>query len=337
MRTLAALLLTSFTLLSASSYAAGNILDQLDKLNIPRPAAELTKVAIKGISLQEIQLRLDTAVKNPYPVALPKAGLDLGLNIEGTSLAKVANTGVAIAAGKSTPVPFDIKFAYQDLVSIYKKVTGKEALKLGLDGKIKLPLPVKQLKSKGIYFKGMPTELAFPFKADKLLPAVLPAINLRDFKIHQPTADEIKAAAGSALAATATSFVNALLSGSNPGSAVKSGLGSLDMPIQTEFKLVLNNNAAAQVAFSNLKYDLFLGTEKFLSGAAAQIENKGKESIVTVRSAFPIKSVSEGIAKAISAKKATFKLNGSSGMKIPSLGGEGDVPFSFDHKGNLSW
>lgn len=337
MRTLAALFFSVTALVSTSALASGSLLDQLDKFNIPKPSVALKNVGIKGISLQDIQLVLTTAVDNPYPVGLPKAGMNLNLNIEGTPLAKIANGSVTMAAKKATTVPFDVKIAYQDVVSIYKKVTGKEALGLGLSGDIKLPLPVKQLKSKGLYFKGMPTELKFPFKADKLLPAVLPAINLRDFKIVQPSADQIKAAAGATLAASATTFLTSLLSGKDPGSAVKAGLGNVDLPIESTFKLVLNNNAAAKVAFENLNYNLMLGTEKFLGGSSSQIENKGNESIVTVKSSFLLKSVSEGIAKAVSAKKATFKLAGTSGMKIPALGGDGAVPFNFDTKGDLAW
>lgn len=339
-RMLGALLLSAGVMISSSAYATGSLLDQLgklDKYNIPKPSVDLKKVGIKGISLTEIQLRLETAINNPYPVGLPQAGMNLNMNLEGTPLAKVASGGVAILAKKATAVPFDIKFAYSDLVTIYKKVVGKEALALGIDGKVGLPLPIKKLKAKGLYFKGMPAQLDFPFKADKFLPAVLPAINLRDFKIIQPTPDQIKAAAGAQLATAATSFLNSLLSGTNPGSAAQAGLSKVDLPINTEFKLVLNNNAAAKVAFSTLKYDLFLGAEKFLAGNSTQIENKGQESIVTVKTSFPLKSVSAGIAKAVSAKKASFKLMGNSGMKIPALGGDGDVPFNFDTKGDLKW
>lgn len=337
MRTLGALLFSVTALVSGSAIASGNLLDQLDKFNIPKPSVVLKHVGIKNITLQDIQLVLETAVDNPYPVQLPAAGMDLNLNVEGTPLAKIANGNVRMAAKKATSVPFDVKIGYQDIVNIYKKITGKEALGLGLAGNVKLPLPVKQLKSKGLYFKGMPTELKFPFKADKLLPAVLPAISLKNFKINQPSADQIKASAGATLAASATTFLESLLSGKDPGSAVKAGLGNVDLPIETTFQLVLNNNAAAKVAFENLKYDLKLGTEKFLSGNSTQIENKGNESIVTVKSTFPLKSVSSGIAAAVSAKKASFKLTGMSGMKIPALGGDGSVPFNFDTKGDLAW
>lgn len=73
--------------------------------------------------------------------------------------------------------------------------------------------------------------------------------------------------------------MTSLLSGSNPGSAASAGLSKVDLPISTEFKLVLNNNAAAKVAFSTVKYDLFLGAEKFLAGNSTQIENKGRSRL----------------------------------------------------------
>lgn len=337
LRTPVLLFALSFSVMGASAYAAGSLLDGFNKLNIPKPSMDFKKVGIQGINLDAIKLRLETAVNNPYPIGLPKAGMDLNLNIEGTTLAKVASGAVAMAASKSTSVPFDLSLKFQDVVNIYKKVTGKEALDLGVAGAVKIPLPVKQLKSKGLYFKGMPTELKFPFKAEKLLPSVLPAIALKDFKILQPSGDAIKAAAGDALVGVATSFLTSLLSGKDPGSAAKAGLGSVDLPIQTEFKLALTNSAAAKVAFESLQYTLNLGGEKFLSGKSTHVENKGKESFVTVKTSFPLKSVSAGIAKAVSARKASFKLVGNSGMKIPSLGGDGDVPFDFDTKGDLKW
>lgn len=334
------LLLMLALLYVAGPAMATDWLKKMESLNIPKPEAALKRLSIKSISLQEIQLLLETSVDNPYPLGLPKLGLDAGMNIEGTRLFKSSTQPVSIGAKQTASVPFNVGLKYQDLVNIYKKVKGKEALQLSMDGNLQLPLPVQKLQAKGLFFKGMPQKLSFPFKAQHLLPSVLPAIALRGFKILQPTTDDIKSAVNSdAIVQTVSSYVDSLLNPKkkNPGAASKAGLSSVDFPINTEFQLVLTNSAAAKVLFEALNYELYLGKEKFLGGQSTKIENKGQESIVTVKTAFPIKSVSSGIAAAIKAHKAVYQLKGSSGLDVPALAADAKVPFNFDQKGNLSW
>ena len=64
------------------------------------------------------------------------------------------------------------------------------------------------------------------------------------------------------------------------GSAAQAELSNVDIDIATEFEIALANKAAAELKFSDLKYDLQLNGEKFLSGVPVDIINNGKESIV---------------------------------------------------------
>jgi LEA14-like dessication related protein len=333
------LLLVVF-LFSAGPLLATDLLHQLERVNIPKPTVGLKGVSIKSITLEDIQLLLETDVNNPYPIGLPGLGMNVNLNIEGTRLLKLSNSKVTAPAKQATAVPFDLKLKYQDLVNIYKKVTGKEVLSMDLDGAVSLPLPVDKLKKRGLFFQGMPRQLAFPFKTGHALPAVLPKIDLRNFRIIQPSTQDIKSAVKTdQLADRALNFVSALLSsgGKNPGSAVKAGLADVDLPINTEFEIAMSNSAASRIAFETLNYDLFLGKEKFLGGRSTKIENRGKESIVTVKTSFPLRSVSAGIASAIKARKTAFRLSGGSDLQVPALPGDGKVPFNFNKTGDLKW
>ncbi len=134
------------------------------------------------------------------------------------------------------------------------------------------------------------------------------------------------------------SYLDGLLGGkkTNIGSAAQAGLSNVDIDVATEFEIALANKAAAALKFSDLKYDLELNGEKFLSGVPVNIINSGKESIVKVKTSFPLKSVSSGIADAIRKRSSDFKLQGLSGLTVPGLP-EGTMSFDYDKKGNFKW
>lgn len=297
-----------------------------------KPTFSLKSVDITKITLENISLKVLTSVKNPYPVALPKSILDMNVLIEGSNLAKFSKIDLGkIEASSSKDLPVDVILKYSDLADIYKKVPGKELLAVKFDGVLNVPIPeAYQIAGKKSF--------EFPFSQDKQIPAVLPTIDIRNFKIIKPEPKQIVNNVKDGVTSAAMNYLDSLLGGkkTSVGSAAQAGLSNVDIDVATEFEIALANKAAAALKFSDLKYDLQLNGEKFLSGVPVDIINSGKESIVKVKTSFPLKSVSSGIADAIKNRSSDFKLQGLSGLTVPGLP-EGVMSFDYDKKGTFKW
>lgn len=296
-----------------------------------KPTISLKSVDLKKITLEDINLKLLTQIKNPYPIALPRSDLKMKLMIEDNLLSNISTDLGKIAAKDSQDVPFDLQLKYNDLKRIYQSFPGKQILGVKMDGLISLPIPKN-------YQVAGKESFDFPFQESKDIPAILPNIEIKNFQMVRPDPAKIMSSVNTAqVGQAALNYIDSLLGGkkTSVGSAVSQGLSNVDINIDTLFDIVLSNQAAATINFSDLKYDLSLQGEKFLAGAPEQIQNNGKESIVKVKTSFPLKSLSEGIANAIQRRSSDFHLKGNSNLKVPGITEK--IDFDYDKKGNFKW
>ncbi|TGM03766.1 hypothetical protein EHQ76_08970 [Leptospira barantonii] len=304
------------------------------KGKIKTPEISFEKVEIAEITLEDIKLIIQTEVKNPYPINLPASSLNLDVKIEGTQFSKVQLKLDSVPGSSKKPLPIEVKLKYADLAALYKKVPGKKELLIRIEGEAALPIPEKYAVIAGT------DSLKFPFQDERLIPAVLPNIEIRNFKIIKPDVAKITESANSEeLAKKAVSFLDALLSPKNkksPGSALNAGLDALDISIDTQFELVLNNKAASDLQFQDLNFELFLENDKFLTGSPVNITNNGKESILTIRTSFPLKSVSNSIANAVTKRSSSFRLTGKAAVVCPGVSSD-PIGFGFIKEGNFRW
>ncbi|PJZ64987.1 hypothetical protein EHQ27_04790 [Leptospira wolffii] len=300
---------------------------------IDKPSFILEKVSIAEINLNEIRLKVDSKVKNPYPVPLPATNLDTNILIEGQQFTKAKTKIPSVGGNSNKAVPVDLVFSYNDLAELYKKVPGKTDLMVKVQGTVSLPIPEKYKSVAGR------DALDFPFEEERQIPAVLPDIEIRNFRIIKPDPSTILSSAGTEdLAKKATSFLDSLLGSQkkSPGSAVAAGLSALDLKVDTEFDIILKNRASSRLQFSEFEFELSLEKEKFLTGQPTKIENKGQESVLSIRTSFPLGSVTQGIANAVTKKSAAFRLVGKATTEAPEIG-TGPIPFKFDKSGSFGW
>lgn len=296
--------------------------------NAEKPSVTLSSAEIVSITLTEINIRLHTIVTNPYPVPFPASTLAMDVSVEGSHLSRMDSKLQSIPASQQKPVPVDVKITYHDLAEIYKKMPGKETLVVSIKGNLAVNFPKQTI------IPGLPDHLDLPFEAQKEIPAVLPSIAIRNFRIIRP---EIPTTAPE-LIKRAEQYIDGLFNRNrpSPGSAAASGLSQIDVTIRTEFEIVLKNDAAARINFEKLNYVLTVNKENFLSGTDTAILNQGRESVVTVQTSFPLKGITSTLADIIRRKSAAFQLVGSAQIMIPGLSGEG-LSYQFDRSGNLTW
>jgi LEA14-like dessication related protein len=273
------------------------------------PRFSLKSVKIDKIDLETLSLKLLTDVNNPYPVNLPKSLVDLDIRLEGTNLTKIKNDLGNIEANSTKEMPIDLKIKYSDIASLVKKFPNKELLDLNLKGNMSLPLPesLSMLGKKNI---------DFPVDFTKSIPSIQPSIDIKNFKVTGLEGD---------LKDTAGKIVSGVMSGNLKG---------VDPPINTEFDIAISNLAGAKLNLEDLKYNLNLNGEKFLSGEPIGILNNGKESILKIKSSIPLQSASTGLRSALKSKNPPFQLTGLSKLKIDGLP-DGLLDFDFDKKGTI--
>lgn len=298
---------------------------------IPLPEFEFDSLSIKSITFTDITLNVVTSVENPYPVSIPSSLLDMDIKIERLKLSQIKTDLGAIEGKKTKQLPLEVKLKYTDLLNLYKKFPNKPLLEVSAEGNMKVPIPKQwQLLGKD--------SLSFPFVKKKEIPAILPNVEIQNFKILMPTeADILSASNTNALADTATGFLKGLLGGTKQPatSAAKAGLSGINLDLNTEFDFVFANEAASNLNLTNLNYDLNLAGEKFLNGTPKEIINSGKTSTVKVATKFPITSISSSLYKTIQSKSALFDLKGDSGLKVPSV--PETIPFIYEKHGNFKW
>ncbi|MDF3818801.1 LEA type 2 family protein [Leptospira sp. 96542] len=298
---------------------------------IPAPEFEFESLTIKSITLTDITLLANTSVENPYPISLPSSILEMDLKIEGMKLTHLKTDLGAIEAKKTKQLPIEVKFKYSDLYNLYKKFPDKPMLEVSSEGTMKVPIPKEwQLLGKD--------SVSFPFVKKKEIPAVLPDVEIKNFKVVLPNKEEImKNANSESLTNTAIGFLDGLLSQKKQSvtSAAEAGLTGLNLNLNTEFDFVFANKAAADLNLSNLGYDLKLAGENFLNGSPKEIINSGKTSTVKVSTKFPVANISSALYKTIQSHTANFDLKGSSSFNVPNL--KEQIPFSYEKKGNFKW
>jgi LEA14-like dessication related protein len=296
-----------------------------------KPTFHFKKIEITSITLTDVNLKVWTSVRNPYPIDIPRSDLNMKMVIEGMNFSTIKTDLGKIRSKSDESLPLDMNLKYADLKMLYDKWPSKELLKVQLDGILSIPIPsTYQIAGKKSF--------DFPFLEGRDIPAVLPSIDIRNFKIIKPDPKQVASSVNSAQAQTAAiSYLDNLLGGKKTSlaSAASAGLDAVDLNIDTEFDIALKNQAGSKLNFNDLNYDLSLGGEKFLSGVSKEIINAGKESLVKVKTSFPLKSVSSGIAESIQRKSSDFRLIGNSSLQVPGI--SESLKFNYDKSGNFKW
>lgn len=107
-----------------------------------KPEARFKKVDIKTISLQDVTLKFDIEIYNPYPIGLKLKDVDLTFFIEGKRLLRTkTGKGLKIKARGTQASSIDVILKYSDIAKIVRDYTQKDYLNLQIDAVVAIPLP----------------------------------------------------------------------------------------------------------------------------------------------------------------------------------------------------
>lgn len=323
------IILSSLLMMLVLIYSCASMDSSLFK---EKPKAEIEKVDIQSISLQDVTLLFDVKISNPYPVGINLAGISSKFLIEQKQLFETSSAeGLKIPAKKSAMNSFTVNLKYTDIINIIKDYQKKDALNCAIDGNIVLAIPKTGIP-------GVPPTYTFPYKLEKKIPAIKPSINIKNFTIKKPSSKEIiKAVKDSGKSIDpfkVIKLVDKLLTGKYEEAFKIIKPEDLDLKFDVNFDIVMKNETKSKMVFDKFQYDFFLNSDKLIKGETTDIKMQGNKSILRVQNRISLVTFSKSITQALKKKSGDFHLQGETYLKLPAIKKE-PIKLLFNEKGNV--
>jgi len=299
--------------------------------DLPKPTAVLKRFEIESISLREALFRFDIAVTNPYPLDINLEAVRLKFSVEKKQVFQTSTSqGFAVPARGEKVNSFKVNLKFDDIIAVVKDYAKKDWLAAVIDTAVVIPLPE---------LPGLPKSVTLDFTLEAKLPAVKPAVAIRNFKVSTPSRQEIEQALKKADKQAADSrrvqtMLGDLFSGRKPKPLVDPR--DLDLKVRVAFDIELRNDTRAALVFDSLDYDFSVNGAALLSGKTDRIKSKGPLSTLSVVGEFSTRSLGEAVLKAFNAGKGEFGLKGATLLRLPESVRKEPLRLEFSEKGLFS-
>jgi LEA14-like dessication related protein len=298
---------------------------------VPKPTAELKSFDIESISLRDINFIFNVEIYNPYIVELKLRDVIFTFFVEGNQFFKTSTgKGLSIKAKGRKINTFRVNVKYEDIIKIVKDYSRKDILNCRSDVKIVIPLPK---------IKPLPESIDFDYSVKMQLPAIKPKVSVARFRVTKPSIEDITAELKRQRKAlspdTVAGMFGDIFSGKKPAS-LPIDPASLDIPITVDFDIVLKNETAHRLSFSDLNYDFYIGKDKLVAGLTRSIAQRGDESVISVSNKFSSRSLSKSIMGFFNAGKGTFALKGRTMLKLPDSVKKDPLKLDFEEAGEFN-
>jgi LEA14-like dessication related protein len=312
----------SFILVSFAACAAAAAID------FPKPTAEITRFQIEAITLRDVTFLFELTVKNPYPVNLKFAGVDMDFSVEGNKVFHAASQGgFTVKAKDKKANTFTVALSYEAIIKLVKDYASKDWLNTRIDGTLVIPLPK---------LAGLPKDISFKYKLDKKIPAIKPRVSVVAFAVKPPTSAQVRdalAKAGSKVPPEqALGALKDLIAGKKPEKPVVDP-AELDVPLTVSFTLEVKNDARGPIDFKALDYELLVNGDSLVAGASSSVAAEAGRTLVTVTNVFSAKRLTKNVKTLFAERKGSFQIKGKSTLKLPDEIRKEPIPLSFDEAG----
>ena len=299
--------------------------------DIPKPTAEITRFQVEAISLRDVTFLFDLSVKNPYPVKIAFDGVTLVFTVEGSKVFTTSSEGGFSVGAKSEKTnTFTVTLAYEGIIKLVKDYISKDWLNTVINGTLVIPLP---------RMPGLPKNVTFTYELQKKIPAIKPKVDVLNFTVLPPTAEQVKTALVHAGRKTdpgkALGVFKAVLAGRKPAAPVIDP-ADLDVPLTVQFTIAIRNEAKGPLAFNSLHYDLNVNDEHLVAGDATEVVRKPGQDLVTVTNVFSSSKLSKRVKQLFSERRGTFGIQGKASLKLPDEIRKEPIPLSFNESGSFT-
>jgi len=299
--------------------------------SIPKPSAEITRFQVDAISLRDVTFLFDLTVKNPYPLKIAFDGVTLDFAVEGAEVFEVESQGGFSVGAKSEKTnTFTVTLAYESIIKLVKDYISKEWLNTVINGTLVIPLP---------RMPGLPRDITFKYELQKKIPAIKPKVEVINFAVLPPTAEQVRTALIRAASKTdprkALNVFKDILAGREPAEPVIDP-ADLDVPLTVQFTIAVRNEARGPLAFNSLHYDLTVNDEHLVAGDTTDVVKRPGEDLVTVTNVFSSSKMSKRVKELFRDRQGTFDVQGQASLKLPDEVRREPIPLSFNESGDFS-
>lgn len=304
----------------------------IDKnLNLKKPTANIDKISINSISMNDIVLQLDLSVSNPYPVSINVEKILFNVLAENTPLTKgESESTLSLKANSSSPTNFLVKINYSDINKIYNDYLNRDYITLTINTDLTLKLPE---------FPGVPSSYTLPIVINKKIPAIKFDMDISNFELQTPSIKEITAslkANGASQMTTleAVKYISDLINGRqfNPADIPK----GLDLYFNLNCNLNIHSLSPTTVQIKQVNYNLIVNEVPFATGTGTEINSTGKDSFVKIQTTVPINKLKESTSKIFSTSKAKYHVTGSAIIVLSDPDFNQPIKVNFEKQGETT-
>lgn len=128
-----------------------------ETLEVRKPKASISHVAIDKLSTQSVTLLVDLKVTNPNEFTLKTAGFDLDLLINDQRIASVAqpNASLSLPAKGSNSIQLPVTLTFDQIMKSVSDLDDKMEVSYGVEGKVAINLPVLGNFNMPVSFSGV--------------------------------------------------------------------------------------------------------------------------------------------------------------------------------------
>jgi len=153
------------SLLAGCTSTVSQLMEKIKKPEITGLSPHIT-----GLDLEGVEVSLDMAVNNPYPVAIKSPEMKLVLDIMGKEfLNSTLSSGLNLPASGTGNLNIPLKLKYADLFNIYQELKGAKETTYAVRGSLSLPV--------------MDQKFDIPFKTEGRIP-IFKLPKIEDIKVN---------------------------------------------------------------------------------------------------------------------------------------------------------
>lgn len=131
---------SSLVLVAALGLLLSSCATQLASL---QPKASVNSTRVQSLSFDSITLGVLLDISNPNNFSIPMGNLDLGLLIDGNTVAKAqASQGASLAARQTTQIEVPVQLPFSSLFSLANGLRNSNQFDFELQGNLGVPVPV---------------------------------------------------------------------------------------------------------------------------------------------------------------------------------------------------
>ena len=299
-------LLLCGALLAAAAFASCTTLSDMAT---KRPTAEVKSVKIDSVSLDDITLKLEIAIMNPYSLSVDVDKAVVEAFVEDTRLMYTAsNSAMNIKGNETMLTSFKVKLRWNELSRATRNYEEKEELTVKMVSLFNIKLPD---------IPGLPESVMLTFATEKIVPALKPEFHVEGLRFSFPSRENIgRALVKAKKSPVALVRILGLFAGDASEEAA-AALSDMDLLIGCEYDLVVENRTRGRLQIQRIDYRVDMSNVPFMMGSTVNVENAGSRSRARLANQLNTRSLHRALGKVFNEKTRSMTVKGEAVVKFP--------------------